>query len=145
LGRREMAERLVLSEHTVRHHLERIYHKVGASTGVGATLFAIEHDLLELPVAHARCPRRPLIAQNETCVPRVCTDRPVGILCLAACPALPGSHSAVETGERDIDDVDVDDDQETPRARYAAHRRWYRAPQSSVARVAWGTGIAPVS
>ena len=46
LSRREMAERLYLSEHTVRHHLEHIYNKVGVSTRVAATLFAVEHDLL---------------------------------------------------------------------------------------------------
>ncbi len=46
LSRQEMAKRLVVSEHTVRHHLEHIYNKVGVSTRVGATLFAIEHDLL---------------------------------------------------------------------------------------------------
>ena len=46
LSRREIAKRLVLSEHTVRHHLEHIYNKAGVSTKVGATLFAVEHDLL---------------------------------------------------------------------------------------------------
>jgi HD-GYP domain-containing protein (c-di-GMP phosphodiesterase class II)/DNA-binding CsgD family transcriptional regulator len=46
LSRREMAKQLILSEHTVRHHLEHIYTKVGVSTRVGATLFAVEHDLL---------------------------------------------------------------------------------------------------
>jgi len=46
LSRRRMADRLVLSEHTVRHHLEHIYAKVGVTTRVGATLFAVEHDLL---------------------------------------------------------------------------------------------------
>lgn len=46
LSRRRMADQLVLSEHTVRHHLEHIYAKVGVGTRVGATLFAIEHDLL---------------------------------------------------------------------------------------------------
>ena len=47
LSRREMAEQLFLSEHTVRHHLEHIYNKVGVSTRVAATLFAVEHDLLQ--------------------------------------------------------------------------------------------------
>jgi HD-GYP domain-containing protein (c-di-GMP phosphodiesterase class II)/DNA-binding CsgD family transcriptional regulator len=46
LSRQEMAKQLVVSEHTVRHHLEHIYNKVGVSTRVGATLFAVEHDLL---------------------------------------------------------------------------------------------------
>jgi HD-GYP domain-containing protein (c-di-GMP phosphodiesterase class II) len=46
LRQREVAEQLFLSEHTVRHHLEHIYNKVGVSTRVGATLFAVEHDLL---------------------------------------------------------------------------------------------------
>jgi DNA-binding NarL/FixJ family response regulator len=46
LSRRELAGQLILSEHTVRHHLEHIYNKLGVSTRVTATLFAIEHDLL---------------------------------------------------------------------------------------------------
>jgi DNA-binding CsgD family transcriptional regulator len=46
MSRRQMADRLVLSEHTVRHHLEHIYDKIGISTRVAATLFAVEHDLL---------------------------------------------------------------------------------------------------
>jgi DNA-binding NarL/FixJ family response regulator len=44
---RQMAEKLVLSEYTVWHHLEHIYEKVGVSTRVAATLFAVEHDLLQ--------------------------------------------------------------------------------------------------
>jgi HD-GYP domain-containing protein (c-di-GMP phosphodiesterase class II) len=46
LNRREIAQRLFLSEHTVRHHLEHIYTKIGVSTRVAATLFAVEHGLL---------------------------------------------------------------------------------------------------
>jgi DNA-binding NarL/FixJ family response regulator len=46
LTRREMAGRLFLSEHTVRHHLEHIYTKIGVRTRVAATLFAVENDLL---------------------------------------------------------------------------------------------------
>jgi HD-GYP domain-containing protein (c-di-GMP phosphodiesterase class II) len=44
--RAEIAAALVVSEHTVRHHLEHIYQKTGTSTRVGAVLFAMEHDLL---------------------------------------------------------------------------------------------------
>jgi HD-GYP domain-containing protein (c-di-GMP phosphodiesterase class II) len=46
LSRREVASQLFLSEHTVRHHLEHIYTKIGVRTRVAATLFAVEHDLL---------------------------------------------------------------------------------------------------
>jgi HD-GYP domain-containing protein (c-di-GMP phosphodiesterase class II)/DNA-binding CsgD family transcriptional regulator len=46
LSRRQVADALFLSEHTIRHHLEHIYNKVGVSTRVAATLFAVEHDLL---------------------------------------------------------------------------------------------------
>jgi DNA-binding CsgD family transcriptional regulator len=45
-SRKELAGALHLSEHTVRHHLEHIYGKLGVGTRVGATLFAVEHDLL---------------------------------------------------------------------------------------------------
>jgi HD-GYP domain-containing protein (c-di-GMP phosphodiesterase class II) len=46
LSRREVARKLFLSEHTVRHHLEHIYDKIGVRTRVAATLFAVEHGLL---------------------------------------------------------------------------------------------------
>lgn len=41
-----MAKRLVVSESTVHSHLEHISGKVGVSARVGATLFAVERDLL---------------------------------------------------------------------------------------------------
>ena len=46
MTRRDVARALVVSEHTVRHHLEHIYTKIGVGTRVAATLFAVEHDLL---------------------------------------------------------------------------------------------------
>lgn len=45
-SRRQIADELVLSQHTVRHHLEHIYAKVGVGTRVAAALFAAEHDLI---------------------------------------------------------------------------------------------------
>jgi HD-GYP domain-containing protein (c-di-GMP phosphodiesterase class II) len=45
-NRREIAQQLVVSEHTVRHHLEHIYAKIDVRTRVEATLFALEHELL---------------------------------------------------------------------------------------------------
>ena len=46
MSRRQIADQLVLSQHTVRHHLEHIYSKVGVGTRVAAALFAVEHDLI---------------------------------------------------------------------------------------------------
>ncbi len=46
-SRRSIAERLSVSEHTVRHHLEHIYAKIDVRTRVEATLFAIEHALIQ--------------------------------------------------------------------------------------------------
>ena len=46
LTRKQIADELTISESTVRHHLEHIYDKTGTSTRVGATLFAMENDLL---------------------------------------------------------------------------------------------------
>jgi HD-GYP domain-containing protein (c-di-GMP phosphodiesterase class II) len=46
MSRRQIAHELVLSPHTVRHHLEHIYSKVGVGTRVAAALFAVEHDLI---------------------------------------------------------------------------------------------------
>jgi DNA-binding NarL/FixJ family response regulator len=42
---REIAEALVISEKTAGHHVEHIYAKAGASTRVGAALFAMRNDL----------------------------------------------------------------------------------------------------
>lgn len=47
LSNREMAEILVISPKTVGHHVQHIYDKLGVSTRVGATLFALQHGLVE--------------------------------------------------------------------------------------------------
>ncbi|MBA4179468.1 MAG: hypothetical protein C0506_02670 [Anaerolinea sp.] len=46
LSRRQTAQKLYVSESTVRTHLEHIYAKIGVSSRAAATLFAVEHDLL---------------------------------------------------------------------------------------------------
>jgi len=43
---REIAQRLSLSEDTVKHHLSNIFDKVGASNRLELALFAVEHRLL---------------------------------------------------------------------------------------------------
>ena len=43
---KEMAARLGISAKTVGHHIEHIYAKAGVTTRAGATLFAMEHNLL---------------------------------------------------------------------------------------------------
>ena len=43
---REIAARLVLSEKTVRNHVERTYAKVGATNRVGASLYALQRGLV---------------------------------------------------------------------------------------------------
>jgi DNA-binding CsgD family transcriptional regulator/predicted negative regulator of RcsB-dependent stress response len=43
---REIAAELVLSEHTVRRHLQNIYTKVGLSSRAAATAYAYEHGLV---------------------------------------------------------------------------------------------------
>ncbi len=50
LSNRRIAEDLVLSEKTVRNHVERTYVKIGASNRVGASLYALEHGLVAPPV-----------------------------------------------------------------------------------------------
>jgi len=47
LSNRQIAETLFLSPKTVGHHIEHIYNKIGVSTRVGATLFALNHDLVQ--------------------------------------------------------------------------------------------------
>jgi HD-GYP domain-containing protein (c-di-GMP phosphodiesterase class II) len=43
---KEIGKLLFLSPHTVRHHLEHIYEKIGASSRAGAVLYAMEQGLL---------------------------------------------------------------------------------------------------
>jgi DNA-binding CsgD family transcriptional regulator len=43
---RDIANRLVLSEKTVRNHVERSYAKIGASNRVGASLYALQQGLV---------------------------------------------------------------------------------------------------
>jgi DNA-binding NarL/FixJ family response regulator len=47
LSNKQMAEVLFLSPKTVGHHIQHIYNKIGVSTRVGATLFALQHGLVE--------------------------------------------------------------------------------------------------
>jgi HD-GYP domain-containing protein (c-di-GMP phosphodiesterase class II) len=51
LSNRQIADELVVSPKTVGHHLENIYSKIGVSTRVGATLFALQHGLIENTVS----------------------------------------------------------------------------------------------
>jgi len=44
---KQMAVQLVISEKTVESHIQHIYTKIDVSTRVGATLFAMEHQLLD--------------------------------------------------------------------------------------------------
>ncbi len=48
LSNKEMAARLIISPKTVGHHVQHIYDKIGVSTRAGATLFAIQNNLLEM-------------------------------------------------------------------------------------------------
>ncbi len=47
LSNRQMGEALVVSPKTIGHHIEHIYQKIGVATRVGATLFALQHGLVE--------------------------------------------------------------------------------------------------
>ncbi|HET8536022.1 MAG TPA: HD domain-containing phosphohydrolase [Solirubrobacteraceae bacterium] len=46
LSNREIAERLVVSDRTVQHHLASVYDKTGRRTRAGAAVFAMEHHLV---------------------------------------------------------------------------------------------------
>jgi HD-GYP domain-containing protein (c-di-GMP phosphodiesterase class II) len=46
LSNRRMAAQLTVSQKTVDNHVQHIYEKIAVSTRAGATLFALQHDLL---------------------------------------------------------------------------------------------------
>ncbi|RYP81146.1 HD domain-containing protein [Nocardioides guangzhouensis] len=46
LSNHQIAKRLVISRRTAEHHVQHIYAKIGHPTRAAATLFAMEHDLL---------------------------------------------------------------------------------------------------
>ena len=52
LSNRQIADTLVVSPKTVGHHIQHIYDKIGVSTRVGATLFALHHGLIEDGTTH---------------------------------------------------------------------------------------------
>jgi DNA-binding NarL/FixJ family response regulator len=43
---REVANSLVISEHTVARHVQNIFAKLGVTSRAAATAFAFEHDLV---------------------------------------------------------------------------------------------------
>jgi ATP/maltotriose-dependent transcriptional regulator MalT len=43
---REIADELVLSEHTVRRHLQNVFGRLGVSSRAAAATFAVQHDLI---------------------------------------------------------------------------------------------------
>jgi DNA-binding NarL/FixJ family response regulator len=45
--KKQVAHALSISPSTVDHHVRHIYEKAGVQTRAGATLFALEHDLLK--------------------------------------------------------------------------------------------------
>jgi HD-GYP domain-containing protein (c-di-GMP phosphodiesterase class II) len=49
---KEIATRLVVSPKTIGTHIEHIYSKIGCSTRVGASLYAMQHGLLPARPAH---------------------------------------------------------------------------------------------
>ena len=52
LSNRDIATRLVLSEKTVRNHVERTYAKIGATNRVGASLYALQQGLVAPDEGH---------------------------------------------------------------------------------------------
>jgi DNA-binding NarL/FixJ family response regulator len=44
--KREIAAELVVSDHTVARHVQKIIAKIGVSSRTAATAFAFEHDLV---------------------------------------------------------------------------------------------------
>jgi HD-GYP domain-containing protein (c-di-GMP phosphodiesterase class II)/DNA-binding CsgD family transcriptional regulator len=49
LANKQIAQELHVSQATVHTHVINLYGKIGVNTRAGATLFALEHDLIDLP------------------------------------------------------------------------------------------------
>ena len=47
MATKQAARQLGISVKTCDHHIQRLYRKLGVSTRAGATLYAVEHGLLE--------------------------------------------------------------------------------------------------
>jgi DNA-binding NarL/FixJ family response regulator len=47
LATKQVARQLGISPKTCDHHIQRLYRKTGLSTRAGATLFALEHGLID--------------------------------------------------------------------------------------------------
>ena len=43
---KEIAASLVISQKTVRNHVERTYAKIGVSNRIGASMYALQHGLV---------------------------------------------------------------------------------------------------
>jgi DNA-binding NarL/FixJ family response regulator len=59
LSNRQIANTLVLSEKTVRNHVERTYAKIGVSNRVGASLYALHHGFAGPENGHRASARQP--------------------------------------------------------------------------------------
>jgi DNA-binding NarL/FixJ family response regulator len=46
MSNREIAAMLVISDHTVRRHLQNIFTKLDVPSRAAATAFALQHDLI---------------------------------------------------------------------------------------------------
>ena len=51
LSNRQVCEEFSISERTVKHHLTRIYNKIGVTNRLALALFAINNRLISTPVA----------------------------------------------------------------------------------------------
>jgi DNA-binding NarL/FixJ family response regulator len=47
MSHKEIATQLVISPKTARNHIEHIYVKIGATSRAAASLFAVQHGLLD--------------------------------------------------------------------------------------------------
>jgi hypothetical protein len=47
MATKQVARQLGISPKTCDHHIQRLYRKTGLSTRAGATLFALEHGLID--------------------------------------------------------------------------------------------------
>ena len=83
LKNKEIAERFLISEQTVKNHLHNIFDKLGVSDRLGLALYAIHNGLYSTTAVAARLIHKSTIKHKGVIKRRVCSENPLALRFLA--------------------------------------------------------------